>query len=44
MLFGERLGTLVAAVALKTVSVLSEALAGSLAIVAGHGFFLETTT
>jgi hypothetical protein len=38
MLFGEGLGTLVAAVALEAVSVLSEALAGGAAIVAGHGF------
>jgi hypothetical protein len=40
MLFGECLGALVAAVALKAVSVLSKALAGSFAVMAGHDFSL----
>jgi hypothetical protein len=44
VLFGERLGALVAAVALKTVSVLSEALADGLARMAGHGGFPLVTT
>ena len=39
MLFGERLGTLVATEALEAVSVLSETLARRLAIVTGHGTF-----
>jgi hypothetical protein len=39
MLFGEGLCTLVAAEALEAVSMLPKALAGRLAIVAGHGFF-----
>ena len=38
MLFGEGLAALVAAEALEAVSVLPKALAGRLAIVAGHGF------
>jgi hypothetical protein len=42
--FGECLGALVAAIALEAVSVLSEAPALNLAIVAGHcGFPLKTT-
>ena len=39
MVFGEGLGALVAAEALEAVSVLSKALAGGLAIVAGHWLF-----
>jgi hypothetical protein len=44
MIFGERLGALIAAVALEAVSVLSKALAGGPAIVAGHGGFPLVTT
>jgi phosphoenolpyruvate carboxylase len=39
MLFGECLAALIAAVALEAVSVLPEALALNIAVVAGHGTF-----